>query len=143
MIIPDINLLLYAYNPQSAQHQRAKEWWRETMNQAELVGMPHEVVFGFLRIATNSRLGPAAVEFSAGERVVRQWMQRPQVRMLLPDAEHANRVLRLMSVSGSRGAVISDAVLASYAVANRATLCSSDSDFARFPGLDWRNPLKE
>jgi hypothetical protein len=24
---------------------------------------------------------------------------------------------------------------------NRATLCTKDSDFARFTGLDWKNPL--
>jgi predicted nucleic acid-binding protein len=34
-----------------------------------------------------------------------------------------------------------DAVLAAIAVENGATLCTTDRDFARFPGLAWTNPL--
>ena len=143
MIIPDVNLLLYAYNPQSEQHARSSSWWQKVMNGDELVGLPHEVIFGFLRITTNPRLGAAAIDFAAGESVVKGWIEWPQVRVLLPDPEHAARVLNLMRSAKGRGALISDAVLASYAIANRATLFSNDSDFARFPELVWNNPLTD
>ena len=143
MIIPDLNLLLHAYNRQSDQHARLATWWRAVMNGDELVGFPHEVIFGFLRIATSPRLGIAAVDFAAGEAVVKRWLEWPQVRVLQSDPEHAVRVLGLMRSAEGRGPLISDAILASYAIANRATLCSNDSDFARFPGLDWNNPLAD
>ncbi len=39
------------------------------------------------------------------------------------------------------GLLISDAVLASYAIENRAVLHTNDADFSRFPALSWRNPL--
>jgi len=141
VIIPDINLLLYAHNPHAPQHPQAVAWWRAVMNGEELVGLPPEVIFGFLRIATHPRLGAAAVSFRAAERVVRPWLERPQVRVLQPPPDHVDRVLKLMIAVKGQGALMSDAVLAAYALGMRATLCSNDTDFARFPGLDWKNPL--
>lgn len=143
MIIPDINLLLYAHNPHAPQHAQAVEWWQQAMNGQELVGLPPEVIFGFLRISTHPRLGTAAVAFTAAERLVRQWLDRPQVRVLQTPADQVDRVMKLMIVVKGQGSLISDAVLAAYAIGMRATLCSNDTDFARFPDLDWRNPLAE
>jgi hypothetical protein len=46
MILPDLNLLLYAYNPHMPQHGAARHWWEKAMNGDELIGLPSEVVFG-------------------------------------------------------------------------------------------------
>lgn len=143
MILPDLNLLLYAYNSRVPQHDRAREWWEGVMNGEELIALPHEIVFGFVRIATNQRLGPAAVPLADARSVVTTWIELPQTRILTPDAHHIARAFDLMAGAMATGAVLSDAVLASYAIRNRATLCSNDSDFARFPGLDWKNPLAD
>lgn len=37
--------------------------------------------------------------------------------------------------------LVSDAHLAALAIGYGAELCSTDNDFAMFPGLRWRNPL--
>ena len=84
MILPDLNLLLYAYNPHAPQHLKAKEWWESAINGRELIGLPNEVTLGFVRIATNPRLGEAAVSLSAAKAVVEGWLQIPVVRVLLP-----------------------------------------------------------
>ncbi len=141
MILPDINLLLYAYNPSAPEHDRARSWWESVLNGSELVGLPHEVLFGFVRIATHPNLGPAAVSLKQARSVVEGWIRLPHVRVLSPAPDHFDRTLSLMEASNSIGRVLSDAVLAAHAMAHRATLCSNDSDFARFDGLDWRNPL--
>lgn len=141
MILPDLNLLLYAYNSHVPQHQVAKDWWETAMSNAELIALPHEVLFGFVRIATNPRLGAAAVSLAAARTVVEQWTGLPQARIVTPTAGHFGRVLELMSRAMARGAVLSDAILAAYAIENRARLCTNDPDFARFTGLDWTNPL--
>ncbi|MEO0510321.1 MAG: TA system VapC family ribonuclease toxin [Verrucomicrobiota bacterium] len=141
MILPDINLLLYAYNKQAPQYERASMWWEEVLNGRELVGMPHEVSLGFLRIATNPRMGQLAIPFEAARQVVTTWLAAPNVRVLLPRTDHAVKVLELMQRAAGSGQLASDASLAVYAIENRATLCSNDSDFVRFAGLDWKNPL--
>jgi len=107
----------------------------------ELIGLPHEILFGFVRIATNPRLREAGVEVDVAETVVGTWLNLPQTRILLPDAAHFARAISLLREADGRGPLLSDAVLASYAIANRATLCSADDDFAKFSGLDWKNPI--
>ena len=111
------------------------------MNGDELIGIPLEIAFGFVRIATNPRLGAARVPLIDARQVVEGWMDLPQVRTLVPGALHFNRVMELMTAAMAAGPVLSDAILAAYAIEHRATLFTNDSDFARFPGLMWQNPL--
>lgn len=141
MILPDLNLLLYAYNPHVPQHATARCWWEGAMNGDELIGVPLEVAFGFVRVATNRRLGPARAELPAACRVVEGWFGLPQARLLTPGAQHFTRVMDLMVSAMAAGPVLSDAILAAYAIEHRATLFTNDGDFARFPGLNWKSPL--
>ena len=141
MILPDLNLLLYAYNPHTPQHGAARGWWEQAMNGDELIGIPLEIAFGFVRIATNPRLGAARVPLIDARQVVEGWMDLPQVRTLVPGALHFNRVMELMTAAMAAGPVLSDAILAAYAIEHRATLFTNDSDFARFRKSAWQNPL--
>lgn len=141
MILPDLNLLLFAYNPHTPQHQQALHWWQDTVNGTRLIGFPHEVLFGFIRISTNPALKSAAVTLEEAKSVVNSWLALPNTRILLPGPDHFIRVMNLMEKTHFVGSVLSDAVLASYAIENRATLFSNDSDLSRFPDLDWQNPL--
>ena len=141
MILPDLNLLLYAYNPKVPQHAKALAWWEDAVNGTELIGLPHEILFSFIRISTNPRLGDATVPLTQARTVVESWQQLSHSRILTPGPDHFSQVLDLMHHSHSAGSVLSDAILASYAITNRATLYSNDTDFARFEGLRWKNPL--
>jgi len=141
MILPDLNLLLYAYNLHAPQHAKAKQWWESAINGRELIGLPHEVMLGFVRIATNPRLGQAAVPLARAKAVVEGWLSIPVTRVLLPSEDHSLKVLSLMERATVSGQLTSDASLAIYAIENRAELYSNDADFARFPGLSWKNPL--
>ncbi|MFZ4598423.1 MAG: TA system VapC family ribonuclease toxin [Terrimicrobiaceae bacterium] len=141
MILPDINVLLYAYNPHVPQHAAARAWWEGALNGEELIGLPNEVLFGFVRIATHPRLGAAAASLTMANRAVETWLSQPHVRLLSPEPDHFVKTIELMKKTKSSGATTSDAVLAVYALAQRATLHTNDTDFARFPGLDWKNPL--
>jgi len=141
MILPDINILLYAYNPHVPQHHAAARWWEGAMNGDELIGLPNEVTFGFVRIATNPRLGAAAVTVDRARQVVDTWLALPVVCILTPPADRFAKVMTLVTQAMGSGPLISDAVLASYAIENRAVLHTNDADFSRFPALKWRNPL--
>jgi hypothetical protein len=141
MILPDLNLLLYAYNPHVPQHTAAAQWWKAAMNSDELIGLPNEITLGFVRIATHQRLGPATAPLDRARQVVETWLHLPNVRVLLPPADHVSKVIGLVAQAMGSGALVSDAVLASYAIENRAVLHTNDADFSRFPGLNWHNPL--
>ncbi len=142
MILPDINLLLYAYNQDSSQYSIANSWWKEMINSQQTIILPNEILFGFIRIATNKRLGEACVSLKQAKKTVDSWLQSPNTVQIFPDHGHYDRVLNLMLRSGLEGSILSDAILASYAIPHVATLCSNDDDFSRFENLIWHNPLK-
>ena len=86
MIIPDLNLLLYAHNSDASFHLKAKEWWEECLNGEELVGLPQVVVFGFLRVATNLRAYEKPMTPTEAANQVRSWLSVPVVELVETDS---------------------------------------------------------
>ena len=70
MIVPDINLLLYAYDAGSPFHSKAAAWWQRSLSGTEPVGLAQVAVFGFVRIGTNPRVfGNPLTPIEAAEHV--------------------------------------------------------------------------
>ncbi len=141
MIIPDINLLLYAYDAASGFHAKAGVWWRGCLSGAEIVGFPRVVIFGFVRLATNRRAfqHPMTAAEAAGH--VRSWLAQPCAQALESGPRHVEEVLRLIESVGTAGNLVTDAQIAAVALTHGAVLHTADADFIRFPGLRWLNPL--
>ena len=72
---------------------------------------------------------------------VRSWLEQPPVQMLDPAFEHVRRVLMLLEELGTAGNLMSDAQMAALALEHDAVLHTADTDFARFQGLRWFNPI--
>lgn len=140
MIVPDLNLLLLAHNERAVRHARARTWWRGCLNGTSTVGLPWACVLGFVRLTTGRHVLAVPLEPAAALERVRAWMERPQVRILAPGPRHLQLLETLMTASGATGSLTTDAHLAALAMENRAELHSNDPDFARFPGLRWRDP---
>ncbi len=141
MIIPDINLLLYAYDSGSPFHAKAAPWWQSCLSGTEPVGLLHVVAFGFVRIATNPRafLNPMTPAEASGH--VRSWLEQPPVQVLDPGPEHLQHTLKLLEKVGTAGNLVSDAQMAALAMEHDAVLHTADADFVRFHGLRWFNPI--
>lgn len=141
MIIPDINLLLYAYDASSPFHSRAGVWWQECLSGNEPVGLLPVVAFGFVRIGTNIRAfqHPLTPVEAAGH--VRSWLSRPCVELLDPGPTHLERVLTLLEGLGTAGNLVTDAQIAAAALDQDAILHTADADFIRFRSLRWFNPI--
>lgn len=73
--------------------------------------------------------------------LVEGWLDHPLVKLVDPGPSHLTIMRQLVSALGTGGNLTSDIHLAALAIENRADLCSCDSDFSRFPGLRWHNPL--
>ena len=141
MIVPDINLLVYAYNEDAPQYQAALTRWIGLLNGTESVGMPWAVSTGFVRVISN----PSAVRspLSALEAVdhVRHWLAYRHVTPISPGAGHLEFFRQNLAVSGLGSSKVTDAHIAGLAVEHGAEIHSADSDFSKFPGLHWHNPL--
>lgn len=141
MIVPDINLLVYAYDTRAALHTPARAWWEKTLSDDEPVGIALPVIFGFLRLTTSPRIFTKPLTVGESLRLVGAWLAQPQVQVLQPGPRHLEIAFRLIEGLGVAANLTTDAQLAALAIEYQATLCSSDHDFARFPGLRWHNPL--
>jgi len=141
MIVPDVNLLIHAYNRDSAVHEKAIRWWEDLLGGTQTVGLAWGAIFGFIRIATHRHIltNPMPVERACAE--ARAWLGQPYVTVLDPGERHAELVFGLLGALGSAGNLTTDAHLAALAIEHQAELHSSDADFGRFSGLRWVNPL--
>ena len=141
MLIPDVNILVYAYNADSPQYARAREWWETTLQQPRVVGLPWSTSVGFIRIATQRGISARPMTVQEAVETVRAWLDHPRVRIVTPSERHAEILFDLLLELGVGGNLTYDAHLAALAIEYQAELVSTDTDFARFPGLRWFNPL--
>lgn len=143
MIVPDLNLLLYACDASSAQHRAAAAWWEGCINGTEPVGIPGVVLFGFVRIATSPRVYRSPMTLAEVSESAASWLARPHVVELDGGPGFFRAVLDLLRAAGTGGHLVTDAQIAATALAHGGTVFSNDSDFQRFPGLRVVNPLED
>ena len=141
MIVPDINLLVYAYNDGAPDHEAARRWWEDLVNGAERVGVPWVVATGFVRLMTHPRALTAPVPPTDAIALVRDWFRYDHVSPINPGAEHLTHFQRNLEAAGVGANLVTDAHVAALAMEYQAEVHSNDADFSRFPGLRWRNPL--
>ena len=141
MIVPDINLLLYAYDSDSPFHSRAAAWWQQCLSGTEPVGLAQVVAFGFVRVGTNGRVFRNPMQPIEAAEHVRSWQAQPIVQILEPRADHVAQVLKLLETLGTAGNLVTDAQLAALALEHGGVLHTADADFLRFRGLRWFNPI--
>jgi len=141
MIIPDANLLLYAYNSTSRFHRPAASWWQVCLSGAEPVGLCGVVLFAFLRVGTSRRVfeNPMSIEEAAEH--VRAWLDRRVTDFLVTQEADVVQALQWLEAAGSGGNLTTDAQIAAIAHRHRATVHTADTDFARFPDVRWKNPI--
>lgn len=141
MIVPDINLVVYAYNEEAPHHSRARDWWQELMSGPTPVAIPWVVVLGFVRLVTHPSVLTVPLPPEQALDRVSDWFEQEHVIGLDPGPRHLRILRDLFRATGVAGGLTTDTQLAAIAIEHGAELHSNDRDFERFPGLRLRNPL--
>jgi hypothetical protein len=141
VILVDVNILLYATNSEADQHAKSREWLDGKLAGAAPVGLPWPTLLAFLRVATNPRAFRSPLTMEVAWQQVSTWLSAETVWTPEPTERHAGVLGELLALPGVYGNLVPDAHLAALAIEHGLTLCSTDGDFARFPGLTWLNPL--
>jgi toxin-antitoxin system PIN domain toxin len=141
VILPDVNLLLYAVDVGAPRHAAARQWLEHVLSGTEEVGFAWAVLLGFVRISTNPAAFEEPMEADDAFGYVEEWLARPVASTLSPGPDHVELMRELLHPLGTAGNLTSDAHLAALAIEHGAELCSSDNDFERFKRLRWTNPL--
>lgn len=138
MILPDINILVYAHRPESPWHSKAKkivESWGNSLSPFALCSF---VCAGFLRIVTNHRIFQDPTSLDEAVAFVEDLKALENCRIVEPQGRHwmiLKKILRENTVTAN---LVSDAYLAAITIENGCTLLTQDSDFRRFQELDCR-----
>lgn len=141
MLLPDVNLLVYAFREDVAEHERANHWLTTALEGPATLAVTTAALTGFIRIVTHPRIfsPPSRIE-QALEFVELLW----DVDLALPvepGSRYSGIFIELCSITQAIGNAVPDAHLAAIAIENGAELVSHDRGFARFPGLRWTDPL--
>ena len=142
MILVDANLLVYAKVAGMAEHEPARTWLDERLNGPLAVGLPWSSLLAFARLVSNPRVFSRPLSTAQAWEQVEAWRRSPVVYTPDPTERHAAILAELIPHTAGRANLVPDAHLAALAIEYGLTLCSTDGDFARFPGLSWMNPLR-
>ena len=142
MKLLDANILLYAYDSDSAQHTACRAWLEEVFNAEETVALPWQTLLAFVRIATNPRAVRQPLSGPDACGIVDSWLQRPNV-VVLDAGERFWEIFQGQIVDAQvSGPLVTDTALAALALEHGATLCTTDRDFRRFRGLKLLDPVQ-
>lgn len=142
MILPDVNLLIYAVDVEAPMHRRAKQWLEQVLSDPQTVAISWSTVLAFMRLTTSRRMYRAPLPIEVALNTVGTWLAHPSVTLVHPGPKHFSILRELLMEVGTGGNLTSDAHLAALAIEHGAELCSSDYNFGRFPRLKWSNPLE-
>lgn len=141
MILVDSNLLVYAHVASFPQHEAARTWLDGQLNGPTAVGLPWESLVAFVRLVSNPRVFERPLPVGAAWEQAKSWLGCANAWAPLPAENHHELLDGLLGKAATRSNHVPDAHLAALALGHGLTLCSTDGDFARFPGLRYSNPL--
>lgn len=141
MKLPDANLLLYAVDTSATRHRAARRWLEGQLSGTETFAFAWAVLLAFLRLSTNPRVFDEPLDSEAAFDLIDGWLAQPCATIVHPTDRHTFVLRELLGPFGTAGNLTTDAHLAALSIEHGAELCSSDSDFGRFAGVRWVDPL--
>ena len=137
----DANLLLYAVHRTSPHHEAATAWLTEQLNGSRRVGLPWQSLAAFLRISTHPRAFERPLDGAIAWQCIAEWLAAPVSWVPEPGPEHARVLGEIITRYSVTGNLVPDAQLAALALEHGLAVYSTDTDFARFSEISWRNPF--
>jgi toxin-antitoxin system PIN domain toxin len=141
MILPDVNVLVYAHRADAPDHPKYLDWLRNLIQGDQAFAMSDLVLSGFLRVVTHPRVFNPPSSIADALSFVEEVRSQPNCVLIQPGPRHWSIFTKLCKQVGAKGNLIADAYFAALAIESGSEWISSDRDFSRFPGLKWRTPL--
>jgi uncharacterized protein len=133
--------VLYAANHAAPEHPAARAWLDEQLSGTARVGLPWVSLLAFIRIASNPAILRKPVTPKQAWTQVQEWLTSEAAWIPGPGPRYVDTFGELVGARFMTSRLVPDAHLAALAIEHGLTLCSTDGDFGRFPGLKWMNPL--
>jgi hypothetical protein len=141
LILPDVNVLIYAYRSDYEHHGRYRAWLETTLSSNEAYAISELVLSSVVRIVTDRRVYVEPDDLDDALAFCESVKGRRNCRVVAPGPRHWGIFADLCRSARATANLVPDAYIAALAVESGCELLTDDRDFARFPGLRWRHPL--
>jgi uncharacterized protein len=141
VVLPDVNVLLYAHRQDSTHHDAGRAWIEAMVASDQAYGVSEMVMSAFVRIVTHPRIFEPPSSIVQALAFVSEVTSPEHAVRLAPGPRHWEIFARLCRESAAKGNLVSDAYFAALAIEWGAEWISTDGDYARFRGLTWRRPF--
>ena len=142
MRLVDVNVLVYAFREDTPGHPAYKAWLDALVGSDEAYAVADQVLSGFLRVVTHPRVFHPPTPLEPALAFVDAFRHHPSAVPVAPRGRHWDIFTRLCRDTEARGNLVPDAWLAALAIESGCEFITSDRDYARFPALRWRHPLR-
>lgn len=142
MVLPDVNVLVYAHREDMPNHPDYRAWLESIVNSDQAFALSDLVLSGFVRVVTHPRVFNPPSDLETALAFVAQLRRRPNCVLVQPGPRHWNIFRRLSLQANVKGNLVPDAYLAALAIESGCEWVTTDRDFSRFPDLNWRHPLR-
>jgi toxin-antitoxin system PIN domain toxin len=141
VILPDVNVLIYAFRSDSVEHSKYKQWLGEVVNGDAAFGIAPQVLSSVVRICIHPRIFKQPSDLQETLAFCTVILECPNAMLILPQERHWSIFHALCVASKNTGNLVADAWLAALAIESGCEWITTDGDFGRFNGLTWRNPF--
>jgi uncharacterized protein len=142
MVLLDVNVLVYAFRSDLPQHGGHRAFLQDLLAGDEAFGLSSMVLSGFLRIVTHPRLFARPDPLDDALAFTDALRESERSVLVEPGPRHWEIFERLCREGSARGNLVADAYLAALAIESGCEWITTDRDYARFPGLRWRQPVE-
>jgi uncharacterized protein len=141
VILPDVNVLIYAFRPDSVDHAKYRGWLDATVNGPHAYGISPQVLSSVCRICTHPRIFAQPDPIADVLRYARTLLEQPNATVIVPGERHWSIFESVCGQAKATGNLVQDAWFAALAIESGSEWITTDRDFARFTGLIWRTPF--
>ena len=141
MMLPDVNVLIYAFRQDSAQHNICRPWLVNVLSGDARFGLSPLTLAAVARITTGAGYANSSSTDEAF-RFCDYLLGQPHCQLVEPGPRHWDIFKRLCIATNTRGPRVTDAWYAALAIEWGCEWITLDRDYARFPGLKWSVPAK-
>ena len=141
MILPDVNVLLYAFRGDSENHSRYRGWLQEVVDGVAAYGISPQVLASVVRLSTHPGIFARPSRLEDAFQFCDVVMQQPHCQVIQPGPRHWRIFREVSAASRAQGNLAQDAWFAALAIESGCEWITTDRDYARFDGLQWRAPF--
>jgi uncharacterized protein len=138
LILPDVNVLLYAFRSDAENHTAYRTWLEAVVNGDMAYGMSPQVLASVIRLATHPRVFVRPSGLAEARAFVSVLLKQPHCQVIEPGPRHWDIFGSLCQKANAYGNLVQDAWLAALAIESGCEWITNDRDYARFEGLRWR-----